>query len=97
MNRMEIMLIIYTDYYLLKNGKILIATQNIESKNIEIEISGWNCKFWIKDNKVIDMISLGQGKTELDVWNYEKEINDNFNYMMKIIMKNEIDRQRKTK
>lgn len=43
------------------------------------------------------MISLGQGKTELDVWNYEKEINDNFNYMMKIIMKNEIDRQRKTK
>ena len=45
--------------------------------------------FWIEDNKVIYMNSLGHGKTEDENWDYEKEIRENFNFMMKTIRKHQ--------
>lgn len=29
------------------------------------------------------MPSMGHGKTEMDDWDYEKELKENFNYMLK--------------
>ena len=31
----------------------------------------WNCEFYIKNGKLIGLISLGHGKTEDDEWNPE--------------------------
>lgn len=77
----------YTDYFLLKNGERVYADQSIvfnDRSNKEI-MGGWSCTFWIHKNKVIHMTSLGHGKTEMDDWDYEKELKENFNYMLKIV------------
>ena len=58
-------------------------------------MGGWKCTFWINKNKVINMTSLGHGKTELDDWDYDLELNDNFNYMLKTMK--EFDKNRLAK
>ncbi|WP_139421464.1 hypothetical protein [Chryseobacterium mulctrae] len=79
----------YIDYFLLKNEERVYVNQSIvfKKKSDEEIIGGWSCTFWIKKDKVIHMTSLGHGKTELPDWDYEKELKENFNYMMKQVQK----------
>ena len=58
-------------------------------------MGGWSCTFWIHKNKVIHMTSLGHGKTETDDWDYEKELKENFNYMIEKVRK--MDKNNKKK
>ena len=77
----------YKDYFILKNGKRVYANQSIASTNKKDSdhVSGWSCQFWFRENKVFNMRSHGHGKTELDDWDYEKEMRENFEYMMKTV------------
>ena len=77
----------YSDYFLLKNEAKVLALQSITYKNKSdaTDIGGWNCKFWIKNDRVINMTSLGHGKTERDDWDYELELKENFSYMLKTV------------
>ena len=87
----------YTDYFLLKNGESVYANQSIVFKNNsdDEDMGGWSCTFWIHKNKVIHMTSLGHGKTETDDWDYEKELKENFNYMIEKVRK--MDKNNKKK
>ncbi len=87
---------LYNDYFLLKNGEKVLASQSITYTNMSDaeDIIGWSVRFWIHNNKVINSTSLGHGKTEMDDWDYELELKDNFNYMLKTV-KN-YDKNRKT-
>ena len=58
-------------------------------------MGGWSCTFWINKNKVINLTSHGHGKTESDEWDYELELKDNFNYMLKTVK--EFDNNRLSK
>lgn len=84
---------LYRDYFLLKNGERIFAIQSITYTNMSDakDIIGWSSTFWI-DKKVIHMVSLGHGKSELDDWDYELELKDNFNYMLKTVK--EFDKNR---
>ena len=79
------------EQYILKEEKMVFAFQGTESylKTDRENQYGWSCNFWIEDNKVIYMNSLGHGKTEDENWDYEKEIRENFNFMMKTIRKHQ--------
>ena len=87
----------YTDFFLLKNAEKVYANQSIVFKNRsdEEDMGGWSCTFWIHKNKVIHMTSLGHGKTETDDWDYEKELKENFNYMIEKVRK--MDKNNKKK
>lgn len=87
----------FTDYFLLKDGQRVFATQSIvyTNKSDAEDIGGWSCTFWINKNKVINMTSLGHGKTELDDWDYELELKNNFNYMLRTVK--EFDKNRLAK
>jgi len=78
---------LYNDYFLLKNGERVFASQSITYTNMSDaeDIIGWSVSFWIDKNKVIHMTSLGHGKTEMDDWDYESELKENFNYMLKTV------------
>lgn len=86
----------YTDYFLLKDGKRIYASQSIinRHKANTDEVYGWSCLFWIKNNRVFHLTSLGHGKTEADEWDYEKELQENFDYMMKQVQKIEKDKKK---
>ena len=89
----------FTDYFLVRNGEKIYATQSIIYTNTSDaeDIGGWSCTFWIDKNKVIDMTSLGHGKTESDDWDYEMELKNNFNYMLKTVKAFDKNRLEKTK
>lgn len=84
---------LYRDYFLLENGERIFAIQSITYTNMSDakDIIGWSSTFWI-DKKVIHMVSLGHGKSEMDDWDYELELKDNFNYMLKTVK--EFDKKR---
>jgi len=88
---------LYRDYFLLKNGERVFASQSITYTNMSDaeDIIGWSVSFWIDKNKVINMTSLGHGKTEMDDWDYESELKENFNYMLKKVK--EFDKNRLAK
>jgi len=81
----------YTDYFLLRNGEKIYASQSIVSKNKSDpeDIGGWSVQFWINKNKILHITSLGHGKTEDEDWDFEKELKENFNYMLEKVRKNE--------
>jgi len=87
----------FTDYFLLKDGQRVYATQSIvyTNKSDAEDMGGWSCTFWINKNKVINMTSHGHGKTESDEWDYELELKENFNYMLKTVK--EFDKNRLAK
>lgn len=86
----------YTEYFLLKNEERVYANQSIIFNNkLDKEImGGWSCIFWFHKNKVIHTTSLGHGKTEDDSWDYEKEMKENFDYMMKQVQKIEKEKKK---
>lgn len=75
----------FSDKFLLENGKKVFAYQTESWKTNDEDEYGWYCRFYIKNNKVFYMPSMGHGKTEMDDWDYEKELKENFNYMLKKI------------
>lgn len=87
---------LYRDYFLLKNEERIFAVQSITYKNMSDaeDIIGWSSTFWI-NKKVIHMVSLGHGKSEMDDWDYESELKENFNYMLKTVK--EFDKNRLAK
>lgn len=73
----------FSDKFLLENGNKIFAYQTESWKANDEDEYGWYCRFYIKNNKVFYMPSMGHGKTEMDDWDYEKELKENFNYMLK--------------
>lgn len=77
----------YSDDFVIENGKKVYASQN-ETWKLKTDfenLSGWYCQFYIKNNVVFHMPSMGHGKTELDDWDYEKELKENYAYMLKTV------------
>lgn len=79
----------FSDKFLLENGKKVFAYQTESWKANDESEYGWYCRFYIKNNKVFYMPSMGHGKTEDDTWDYEKELKENFNYMLKKVQEKE--------
>lgn len=79
----------FTDEYYLKNGKPIFAYQSIYDQSIKDpdDSISWSCNFLIDGDKAIIMTSLGHGKTESDDWDYEREVKENFDFMMKTVKK----------
>lgn len=64
--------VFYQEIYRIINGKLIYAIEQIESNHTdELNSVSWNCEYAIKDNKVVDYISLGMGKTETEWWEPE--------------------------
>jgi len=60
---------LYTELYIVKNKKPIYAIEEIKAMRFNnYTQSVWRCEYFIKDDKVIDYISLGHGKTEDDAW-----------------------------
>lgn len=79
----------YQQYFYLEKGKKVFAEDAVSyQKENDSEDGGiWNCRFWIKNNEVINITSLGHGKTEDDSWDYDKELKENFEFMLKTVRK----------
>jgi hypothetical protein len=62
--------IIYQEIYYTENKKLIFAqeTELYISENLKDTIQ-WNCKYFFENEKLVDLISLGHGKTEEDNWN----------------------------
>jgi len=62
--------IFYQEIYYTENKKLIFAqeTELYISKNLKDTIQ-WNCKYFFENEKLVDLISLGHGKTEEDNWN----------------------------
>jgi len=58
----------YTEEYYFKDGFLIYAYEGID------EYSAWSGGFYFSNGKLIDHVTLGHGKSELDDWDPEKEI-----------------------
>lgn len=71
----------YEESYYAKNDTVVFARESeiyyypTVSEENAIE---WRVKMYFDKGKLIDMSSLGHGKTEDDTWDPEKEVHDNF-------------------
>lgn len=79
----------YLQYFYLEKGKRVFAEDALtyQKENDSLSVVSWNCRFWIKNNNVIYIRSLGHGKTEDDSWDYDKELKENFEFMLKTVKK----------
>ncbi len=63
------------EIFFAKNGKLIYALEDINGVSInDFEKSTnyqWDCHYWINNEKIIDYISLGTGKTESNDWEPE--------------------------
>ncbi len=86
----------YLQYFYLEKGKRVFAEDaiNFQNETNTLDVGGWNVRFWIKNNKVVYITSLGHGKTEDSDWDYEKELKENFEFMLKTVKKE--DAKKKT-
>ncbi len=63
---------LYTELYFVQYGKIIYALEEVKHIPINHHTQSiWRCEYYIKDERVVDYISLGSGKTEDDQWNPE--------------------------
>ncbi len=62
----------YQEIYFEKNGALIYAkeTENYIPKNHFTQMA-WNCEFYVKNGKLIGLMSHGHGKTEDEEWNPE--------------------------
>lgn len=86
----------YLQYFYLEKGRRVFAEDaiNFQNKTNTLDVGGWNVRFWIKKNKVVYITSLGHGKTEDSDWDYEKELKEIFEFMLKTVKKE--DAKKKT-
>ena len=77
----------YSYHFLMKDEKKIYASEGITYQNYKDpeDLSGWSVQFWLENNQVIYTTSLGHGKTEMDDWDYNKELKENFEYMLKTV------------
>lgn len=61
--------VLYTELYLVQGKKLIYAIEEIKTLPFNLYAQFvWRCEYFIKDDKVIDYISLGHGKTENNHW-----------------------------
>jgi hypothetical protein len=60
-------------FYMNKNWGLIYSTER-ESWYYESDSSVWAAKYFLRLGKLIDMITIGHGKSEADDWSPEKEI-----------------------
>lgn len=68
-------------FYLIK-GQLIFATEKIVSFFIEnnlIDSISWSGDFYFSKGKLINYVTLGHGKSELDTWDPEQDILNAFN------------------
>ena len=68
--------------FYLKNGKLIYAHEIITSYftvNNQKDSIGWSGRFYFSQNKLIDYITLGHGKSEMETWNPEEDMLTAFN------------------
>ena len=60
----------YQEAYFERNGSLVYAaeTERYMPKN-HFTQQVWHCEFYINNGKLVTMMSLGHGKTEMDDWN----------------------------
>jgi hypothetical protein len=67
----------YTEEYYLQNGSLIYALEKEIWYNPSLganEYTMWSGNFYFLKGKLIDHVTLGHGKSELDDWDPEKEI-----------------------
>jgi hypothetical protein len=82
-------------YY--NKDKLIYSTESIISYYITDNVTdsiGWGGNYYFSNNKLIDLVTLGHGKSEEDSWNPEKEVLLNSNHARKDVMKTASKRQR---
>ena len=83
-------------FYYNKN-KLIYSTESIityyTTDNVKDSI-GWGGNYYFSNNKLIDLVTLGHGKSEEDSWNPEKEVLLNSNNARKDVLKNRIKVER---
>jgi len=71
----------YTEKYYLQNGSLIYAYESevffLTGKNIN-EGTTWAGDFYFSKGKLTDYVTLGHGRSELDGWDPEKEILQNW-------------------
>lgn len=68
---------VYSEKYYLKNGSLIYAYESelLYFPSLKIDDpSTWAGDFYFANNKMIDYVTLGHGKSEKDDWDPEKEI-----------------------
>lgn len=66
-----------TEVYLAKNGELIYALQSIDYMPLGASLqSRWNCKIYLQAGRMVDMTSLGHGKTEDPEWDASALIED---------------------
>ena len=63
--------------FYLKNGVLIYATETIATyftENGNTDSIVWKGDFYFANGKLIDYVTLGHGKSELDTWNPEKDM-----------------------
>lgn len=73
--------------FYLKSGKLIHATETITSyfqEKGKTDSITWSGGFYFENGKLIDHITLGHGKSELEIWNPEKEMLTAFDEPKKI-------------
>jgi hypothetical protein len=63
--------------FYLKKGKLIFATEQVVSyytENNKTDSISWSGDFYFSNDKLIDYVTLGHGKSEVDIWNPEQDI-----------------------
>jgi ribosomal protein L17 len=74
--------------FYLKKGELIFATEQIVSyftENNKTDSIAWSGDFYFSKGKLIDHVTLGHGKSELDTWHPEQDILAAFNESKKDI------------
>ena len=57
----------YREVYALQEGKLISAFEEIQTDVITPENNTtWNCQYYIQDDYIVDLVSLGHGETETE-------------------------------
>jgi len=61
----------FTEKYLIRNGQLIYAIEGTKYPSNVDDLNGtyWNCEYIIKNDTVVDIMSLGHGATESENWN----------------------------
>ncbi len=81
--------------FFLQKGDLIYATEEIVTyftKNKKTDSIAWRGDFYFSKGKLIDHVTVGHGKSEIDSWNPEQEMLAAFNES-----KRDIDRYKKMK
>jgi hypothetical protein len=84
-------------FYFYKN-KLIYSTESIISyykTGAITDSTGWGGTYYFSNNKLIDIVTLGHGKSETDTWDPEKEVLINCNQARIDVIKYRIKEERR--